>query len=209
MKRAGDWGILVSGMKTLPLLTLASALAFTPALAAAPKPPPPAKSEPTSEKKPMSFHHLSANRLDGKPEKLSGYQGKVVLVVNTASECGYTPQYAGLEKLHQEYKDKGLVVAGFPSNDFGGQEPGSSEEIKKFCELRYKVTFPMFEKVKTKGDGQSPVYAFLSQHHPAPKWNFHKYVVGKDGQVKAGFPSAVTPDSAELKAAIDSALAQP
>ncbi|WP_140861765.1 glutathione peroxidase [Myxococcus xanthus] len=196
-------------MKTLPLLTLASALAFTPALAAAPKPPPPAKSEPTSEKKPMSFHHLSANRLDGKPEKLSGYQGKVVLVVNTASECGYTPQYAGLEKLHQEYKDKGLVVAGFPSNDFGGQEPGSSEEIKKFCELRYKVTFPMFEKVKTKGDGQSPVYAFLSQHHPAPKWNFHKYVVGKDGQVKAGFPSAVTPDSAELKAAIDSALAQP
>ncbi|WAM28838.1 MULTISPECIES: glutathione peroxidase [Myxococcus] len=196
-------------MKTLPLLTLASALAFTPALAAAPKPPPPAKSEPTSEKKPMSFHQLSANRLDGKPEKLSGYQGKVVLVVNTASECGYTPQYAGLEKLHQEYKDKGLVVVGFPSNDFGGQEPGSSEEIKKFCELRYKVTFPMFEKVKTKGDGQSPVYAFLAQHHPAPKWNFHKYVVGKDGQVKAGFPSAVTPDSAELKAAIDSALAQP
>ncbi|QDE72397.1 glutathione peroxidase [Myxococcus xanthus] len=157
----------------------------------------------------MSFHQLSANRLDGKPEKLSGYQGKVVLVVNTASECGYTPQYAGLEKLHQEYKDKGLVVVGFPSNDFGGQEPGSSEEIKKFCELRYKVTFPMFEKVKTKGDGQSPVYAFLAQHHPAPKWNFHKYVVGKDGQVKAGFPSAVTPDSAELKAAIDSALAQP
>lgn len=208
MKRAGDWGILGDGMKTLPLLTLASALAFTPAWAAAPKPSP-AKSAPTSEKKPMSFHDLTANRLDGKPEKLTGYQGKVVLVVNTASECGYTPQYAGLEKLHQEYKDKGLVVVGFPSNDFGGQEPGSSEEIKKFCELRYKVTFPMFEKVKTKGDGQSPVYAFLSQHHPAPKWNFHKYVVGKDGQVKAGFPSAVTPDSAELKAAIDSALAQP
>ena len=208
MKRGADWGILGSGMKTLPLLTLASALALTPALAAAPKPPP-AKSEPTSEKKPMSFHDLSPNRLDGKPEKLSGYQGKVVLVVNTASECGYTPQYAGLEKLHQEYKDKGLVVAGFPSNDFGGQEPGSSEEIKKFCELRFKVTFPMFEKVKTKGEGQSPVYAFLAKDHGEPKWNFHKYVVGKDGQVKAGFPSAVTPDSAELKAAIDSALAQP
>ncbi|GHG97512.1 glutathione peroxidase [Comamonas sp. JC664] len=198
-------------MKTLPLLSLTAALAVSPALAAkpaAPKPPT-AKSETPSEKKPMSFHDLSANRLDGKPEKLSSYQGKVVLVVNTASECGYTPQYAGLEKLHQAYKDQGLVVAGFPSNDFGGQEPGSSEEIKKFCELRFKVTFPMFEKVKTKGDGQSPVYAFLSKDHPAPKWNFHKYVVGKDGQVKAAFPSSVTPDSAELKAAIDSALAQP
>ncbi|WP_164014822.1 glutathione peroxidase [Pyxidicoccus trucidator] len=200
-------------MRTLHTLTLAAALAVTPALAAdtskKPSPPPPAsKAEPQSETKPMSLHDLSANRLDGKPEKLSGYQGKVVLVVNTASECGYTPQYAGLEKLYQEYKDKGVVVAGFPSNDFGGQEPGSAEEIKKFCELRFKVTFPMFEKVKTKGDGQSPVYAFLAKDHPAPKWNFHKYVVGKDGQVKAAFPSSVTPESAELKAAIDSALAQ-
>jgi len=200
-------------MKTLHTLTLAAALAVTPALAADPSkkpapPPPVAKAEPQSEKKPMSFHDLSANRLNGKPEPLSGYQGKVVLVVNTASECGYTPQYAGLEKLYQEYKDKGVVVMGFPSNDFGGQEPGSAEEIKKFCELRYKVTFPMFEKVKTKGDGQSPVYAFLSKDHPAPKWNFHKYVVGKDGQVKAAFPSAVTPESAELKSAIDSALGQ-
>ncbi|WP_426750588.1 glutathione peroxidase [Myxococcus sp. Y35] len=198
-------------MKTLPLLTLTAALAVAPALAAGPAAPKPstAKPETPSEKKPMSFHDLTANRLDGKPEKLSTYQGKVVLVVNTASECGYTPQYAGLEKLYQEYKDRGLVVVGFPSNDFGGQEPGSSEEIKKFCELRYKVTFPMFEKVKTKGDGQSPVYAFLAKNHPAPKWNFHKYVVGKDGQVKAAFPSAVTPDSAELKAAIDGALTQP
>jgi glutathione peroxidase len=190
-------------MRILQTLTVTAALAVTPALAAAPQP-----SKPSTEKKAMSFHDLSANRLDGKPEKLSGFQGKVVLVVNTASECGYTPQYAGLEKLYQEYKDKGVVVAGFPSNDFGGQEPGSAEEIKKFCELRYKVTFPMFEKVKTKGEGQSPVYAFLSANHPAPKWNFHKYVVGRDGQVKAAFPSSVTPDSAELKAAIDSALAQ-
>jgi glutathione peroxidase len=196
-------------MRILHTLTLAAALAATPALAADPKPTKPATPPAAApEKKPMSLHDLSANRLDGKPEKLSGYQGKVVLVVNTASECGYTPQYAGLEKLYQEYKDKGLVVAGFPSNDFGGQEPGSAEEIKKFCELRFKVTFPMFEKVKTKGEGQSPVYAFLSANHPAPKWNFHKYVVGKDGQVKAAFPSSVTPESAELKAAIDSALAQ-
>ncbi len=201
MKRAGGWRILAAGMKTLPALTVAVALASSLACAeskSTPKPPAAA----------MSFHDLSANRLNGQPEKLSAYQGKVLLVVNTASECGYTPQYKGLEQLHQEYKDKGVVVLGFPSNDFGGQEPGSSEQIAKFCELRFKVTFPMFEKVKTKGEGQSPVYEFLARNHPAPKWNFHKYVVGRDGQVKAAFPSAVTPDSAELKAAIDSALAQ-
>ncbi|XXF78790.1 redoxin domain-containing protein [Myxococcaceae bacterium GXIMD 01537] len=159
-------------------------------------------------KKAMSFHELTANRLDGKAEKLSDYKGKVVLVVNTASECGYTPQYAGLEKLAQEYKAKGVVVLGFPSNDFGAQEPGTSEQIARFCELRFKVTFPMFEKVKTKGEGQSPVYEFLSREHAAPKWNFHKYVVGKDGQVKGSFPSKVTPESDELKTALDRALAE-
>ena len=210
MKRAGGWSILAAGMRTLPLLTVTAVLASSLACAESkptPKPPAAPAGAP-SEKKPMSFHDLSANRLSGQPEKLSGYQGKVLLVVNTASECGYTPQYAGLEKLYQEYKDQGVVVLGFPSNDFGGQEPGTSEQIAKFCELRFKVTFPMFEKVKTKGEGQSPVYEFLSRGHPAPKWNFHKYVVGRDGQVKAAFPSSVTPDSAELKAAIDGALAQ-
>jgi glutathione peroxidase len=156
----------------------------------------------------MSFFDLKTNRLTGKPENLSEYKGKVVLVVNTASECGYTPQYAGLEKLYKEYKDKGVVVLGFPSNDFGGQEPGSAQEIAKFCELRFKVTFPMFEKVKTKGDGQSPVYEFLARKHGAPKWNFHKYVVGKDGQVRAAFPSSVEPEGAELKKTLDSALAE-
>ncbi|MCP3060476.1 glutathione peroxidase [Myxococcus sp. K38C18041901] len=198
-------------MRTLHVLCVASALVVTPALAGdvATKPSPPAKSQPSTEKKPMSLHALSANRLDGKPANLSDYQGKVLVIVNTASECGYTPQYAGLEKLFQDYKDKGVVVLGFPSNDFGGQEPGSSEQIAKFCELRFKVTFPMFEKVKTKGEGQSPVYAFLSKDHDAPKWNFHKYVVGKDGQVRAGFPSKVTPESDELRKAVDAALAQP
>jgi glutathione peroxidase len=156
----------------------------------------------------MSFFELKSNRLNGKPESLSDYKGKVLLVVNTASECGYTPQYAGLEKLSQAYKDKGALVLGFPSNDFGAQEPGSSEEIAQFCDLRFHVTFPMFEKVKTKGDGQSPVYAFLASKHGAPKWNFHKYVVGKDGQVKAAFPSSVDPESPELKKALDSALAE-
>src|SRR5882757_5488882 len=126
------------------------------------------------EKTPMSFFDLKTNTLDGKPADLAQYKGKVVLVVNTASECGFTPQYEGLEKLYEEMKGQGVVVLGFPSNDFGGQEPGSPEEIKKFCALRYHVNFPMFEKVKTHGDGQSSVYKFLAQKHGEPKWNFHK-----------------------------------
>jgi len=154
----------------------------------------------------MSFYDLSANTLDGAPKKLSDYKGKVLVVVNTASECGYTPQYAGLETLYESYKDKGVVVLGFPSNDFGGQEPGTAAEIKTFCETKFHVTFPMFAKVKTSGDGQSPVYAFLVAKNAAPKWNFHKYVVGKDGQVTASFPSSVKPESDELKAAIEAAL---
>jgi glutathione peroxidase len=155
---------------------------------------------------PMSFYDLSVNTLDGKPKNLGDYKGKVLVVVNTASECGFTPQYEGLEKLYESYKDKGVLVLGFPSNDFGKQEPGTPDQIKTFCETKFHVQFPMFEKVQTKGDGASPVYKFLSAKNGEPKWNFHKYVVGKDGQVKAAFPSKVTPDSTELKAAIDSAL---
>jgi glutathione peroxidase len=154
----------------------------------------------------MSIHDLRANTLDGRPKSLSDYKGKVLVVVNTASECGFTPQYEGLEKLYESYKDRGVVVLGFPSNDFGKQEPGSAEEIKKFCETRYHVTFPMFEKVVTHGEGQSPVYKFLTAKNGEPKWNFHKYVVGKDGQVKAAFGSKVTPDSKELDDAIQAAL---
>jgi glutathione peroxidase len=154
----------------------------------------------------MSFFDLTANTIDAKPEPFAAYKGKVVLVVNTASECGYTPQYAGLEKLWEEYKGKGLVVLGFPSNEFGGQEPGTAAEIKKFCSLKYKVTFPMFEKVQTKGEGQSPVYRFLTSKHGEPKWNFHKYLVGKDGQVKQAFPSNVAPEDKDLRAQIDAAL---
>ena len=154
----------------------------------------------------MSFYDLTANTLDGAPKNLSDYKGKVVVVVNTASECGYTPQYAGLQQLYENYRDKGVVVLGFPSNDFGGQEPGTPAEIKTFCEKKYHVTFPLFAKVKTKGEGQSPVYTFLAAKDGAPKWNFHKYVVGKDGQVRASFASAVKPDSQELKSAIEAAL---
>jgi glutathione peroxidase len=154
----------------------------------------------------MSFFDLSANTLDGLEQPMTDYQGKVALVVNTASECGFTPQYAGLEKLWQEYRERGLVVLGFPSNDFGKQEPGSAEEIRGFCDLNFHVTFPMFAKVKTKGDGQSPVFAFLTAKHPKPRWNFYKYLIGRDGEVKDYFVSLTTPDSKRLRRAVEKAL---
>lgn len=153
-----------------------------------------------------SLYELNVKTLAGKDTSLGEYKGKVALVVNTASECGYTPQYAGLEKLHAELSSKGLVVLGFPSNDFGGQEPGTAEQIQTFCRTKYGVQFPMFEKVATKGAAPHPVYAFLAAKHGAPKWNFHKYLVGKNGQVLAAFPSSVAPDSPELRKAIDQAL---
>jgi glutathione peroxidase len=156
--------------------------------------------------KAMSFHDLTVNTIDLKPQPLSAYKGKVLLVVNTASECGNTPQYAGLEKLYEEYKGRGLVVLGFPSNDFGGQEPGSEAEIKKFCSLKYKVTFPMFQKVKTKGPDQAAVYKFLTAQQDPPEWNFHKYLVGKDGQVLRSFAARTPPEDKDLRGAIDAAL---
>lgn len=155
-----------------------------------------------------SFHDLKVRTLDGQPADMSVYRGKVLLVVNVASRCGYTPQYAGLEKLYREMKDRGLVVLGFPSNDFGGQEPGTPEEIATFCRLNYDVTFPLFEKSVTKaGPGQSPVYAFLGASGQLPAWNFGKYVVDKRGRVVAFFPSRVAPDAPELREAIEKALA--
>jgi glutathione peroxidase len=154
----------------------------------------------------MALHDLTVNSITLQPQPLAAYKGKVLLVVNTASECGYTPQYAGLEKLSRDYADRGLVVLGFPSNDFGGQEPGSEAEIQNFCSTRYQVTFPMFAKVVTKGPQQSPIYQFLTARHEPPKWNFHKYLVGKDGEVIRGFGHRVTPEDPELRAAIDAAL---
>ncbi len=155
-----------------------------------------------------SFYDLQTASLDGKPGNLAQYKGKVSLVVNVASKCGYTPQYEGLEALQREMKGKGFNVLGFPSNDFGGQEPGTAQEIATFCRLTYDVTFPMFEKVVTKkGAGQSPVYAFLGESGNLPAWNFSKYVVDKNGKVVAFFPSAVTPEDPALRAAISKALA--
>lgn len=156
----------------------------------------------------MSLHDLTVKTIDLGPRSLADFKGQVLLVVNTASECGYTPQYAGLESLYRQYKDRGFAVLGFPSNDFGGQEPGSEPEIQSFCRTNYDVTFPLFQKVKTTGPEQSPVYAFLTAKEPPPKWNFHKYLVGKNGEVIRSFGHRVKPDDAELRAAIDAALAQ-
>lgn len=154
----------------------------------------------------MSFYDLTANSIDLEPQSLAAWNGDVALVVNTASECGNTPQYADLEKLWQQYRDRGFVVLGFPSNEFGGQEPGSEADIKNFCSVQYRVTFPMFAKVKTKGDGQSPVYQFLTESQPAPRWNFHKYLVGRDGKVIRSFADKVQPDDPQLVSAIETAL---
>jgi len=155
-----------------------------------------------------SFYDLKTSYLDGKPADLSVFRGKVTLVVNVASKCGFTPQYEGLEKLNKELSGKGFAVLGFPSNDFGQQEPGTAQEIAQFCKLTYGVTFPMFSKVVTKpGPDQSPIYKLLGSTGHLPAWNFSKYVVGKDGQILAFFPSDVTPESAELRGAITKALA--
>jgi glutathione peroxidase len=156
----------------------------------------------------MSLHDFSVTTIDGREQALSSYRGQVALVVNTASVCGYTPQYAGLEKLWRAYKDRGLVVLGFPSNDFGAQELGSEAEIQAFCSRNYEVSFPLFSKVKTKGAGQTPLYGFLAAKTGVPQWNFHKYLVGKDGEVVAAFPSSVDPGDEKLRTAIDTALAQ-
>lgn len=137
----------------------------------------------------------------------SEFAGKVLLVVNTASKCGYTPQYDGLEALHAELSDQGFAVLGFPSNDFAGQEPGSEEQIRDFCTLTYGVKFPMFEKVTVKGENADPFYRQLAADGGGePGWNFHKYLIGKDGKVISGFPSKVAPDAPELRAAIEAAL---
>lgn len=154
----------------------------------------------------MTFYDLTADSIDLQPQPLSAWQGKVALVVNTASACGNTPQYADLEKLWRRYRDRGFVVLGFPSNDFGRQEPGSEADIKNFCSTEYRITFPMFAKVKTKGEGQSPVYQFLTRSQPAPRWNFHKYLVGRDGEVIESFADKVKPDAPALVAAVESAL---
>ncbi|MGE3274007.1 MAG: glutathione peroxidase [Vicinamibacterales bacterium] len=161
----------------------------------------------TTEVHPMSasLYSLTVPALDGTPVDLSAYDGQVTLVVNVASACGFTPQYAGLQALHDALSPQGFAVLGFPSNDFGRQEPGSAEEIRTFCETSYGVRFPMFAKVETRpGPGQSPVYRLLGETGHLPAWNFAKYLVGRDGQVRAFFPSGVAPESREMREALKS-----
>jgi glutathione peroxidase len=155
---------------------------------------------------------FTLNSLDGKPAPLTEYRGKVILLVNVASKCGYTPQYTGLEKIYEKYKDQGFVILGFPANNFGGQEPGSNEEIKTFCSSKYQVTFPMYSKVSVKGADSTPLYQFLTdkQTNPATggeiKWNFTKFLVDRNGKVIARFEPAITPESADVTGAIEKAL---
>lgn len=161
-----------------------------------------------------NVYDFTLQSIDGAPAPLSGFKGKVVLVVNVASKCGYTPQYAGLEKLYEQYKDRGLVIVGVPANNFGAQEPGTNEEIKTFCTRTYNVTFPMMSKVSVKGDDKAPLYQYLTDAAANPKtageiqWNFTKFLIDRKGNVLARFEPAVTPDSAGMVKAVEQALAQ-
>ncbi len=157
----------------------------------------------------MDFYKMKTQSLSGEDVDLGMYKGKVLLVVNTASKCGYTPQYDGLQKLYESYKDKGLVVLGFPSNDFGGQEPGSAEEIRQFCQANYGVSFPMFAKTPVKGENKHPLYRFLTDAAPEKgevRWNFEKFLLDGEGRVLARFRSGVKPMDEEIIKVIDSAL---
>ena len=158
-----------------------------------------------------SIYGIPLKDIDGKATTLKPYQGKVMLVVNVASKCGYTPQYAGLETTYQKYEKQGLAVLGFPCNQFGGQEPGTAEEIKQFCTSKYNVTFPMFDKLDVNGDKRHPLYVILAgKDSPVPgdiKWNFNKFLIGRDGKILKRFDSKVKPDAPELTAAIEAALA--
>jgi len=160
-----------------------------------------------------SVYDFTLNSIDGQPTPLSSFKGKVVLLVNVASRCGFTPQYSTLESSYEKYKDRGFVIVGIPANNFGGQEPGTNEEIKTFCTAKYHVTFPMMAKVSVKGSDITPLYQFLTDKSLHPDtggdigWNFTKFLVGPDGKVIARFDSKVEPDSPEMTSAIEKALA--
>jgi len=202
--------LLWSGAAVIGLLAAGAAIGQSlPSKAKQTPPTKLSKGAPMTHVTPISASAAQFDGLMGGQIDLTDYRGKVVLVVNTASQCGYTGQYAGLETLYRARQREGLVIVGVPSNDFGGQEPGSASEIKKFCELNYGVTFPMAAKYVVRGNAAHPFYkAALTALGPKaePKWNFHKILIGKDGRPVAAFASAVTPQSSELGQAITSAL---
>ena len=157
---------------------------------------------------------FSMKSIEGRPAPLSAYKGKVLLIVNVASKCGFTPQYTALEATYRRYKDQGFVIVGFPANNFMGQEPGTDEEIQQFCKSKYDVTFPMYSKISVKGADQADLYKFLTAKNSNPtsggdiKWNFTKFLVGRDGKILARFEPAVKPDAPEVISAIENALKQ-
>ena len=159
-----------------------------------------------------SVYDFSLKRITGENQSLGEYDGKVLLIVNVASKCGLTPHYNGLQKLYDEYSDRGLEVLGFPCNQFGAQEPGSEADIQEFCTTNFSVSFPMFSKVEVNGPGRDPLYGWLTSQSTEPdgpgdiKWNFAKFLVGRDGQVIARFAPTVEPEAPELKAAVEKAL---
>lgn len=158
-----------------------------------------------------SIYDFTLPSIDGKPVPLADYKGKVILVVNVASRCGFTPQYTALEATYEKYKDQGFVILGFPANNFGGQEPGTNEEIKKFCSTKYNVSFPLYSKVSVKGDDTTPLYQYLTtKANPALageiQWNFTKFLVDRNGNVVKRFEPDVTPDSPAVVAAIEAQL---
>ncbi len=159
-----------------------------------------------------SIYDFTLNSIDGQPAPLAAYKGKVVMLVNVASRCGFTPQYSALEAIYEKYKDRGFVIVGIPANNFGFQEPGTNQEIETFCSSKYNVTFPMMAKVSVKGDDKTPLYQYLTDKSANPttggeiQWNFTKFLVGPDGQIAARFEPKVTPDSPEVTSAIEAAL---
>lgn len=169
----------------------------------------PSPADPPKEK---SMYDFKMKNIDGQEVKLDAYKGKVVMIVNTASKCGYTPQYEGLEAMYEKYKDRGLVILGFPANNFMGQEPGTEKEIKEFCTLKYNVTFPMFSKISVKGTDQNPLYTFLTNEKSNPgfsgdiTWNFEKFVADRSGKIIARFPPKTKPDDPEVMKTIETAL---
>ena len=161
---------------------------------------------------PGGLYGYTVKTIDGSDRPLSYYKGKVLLIVNVASECGFTPQYKGLQETYEKYKDKGFVILGFPSNDFGQQEPGSDSEIKTFCESTYHVTFDMFSKIDVKGPNQAPLYKYLTRDSESAHeiaWNFNKFLVDRSGRVVQYFPSKVTPVDTVLTQKIESLLNEP
>jgi glutathione peroxidase len=159
-----------------------------------------------------NVYEFTMNSIEGAPMPLAKFEGKVMLIVNVASKCGFTPQYEGLEAVYEKYKDQGFVIVGFPANNFMGQEPGTNEEIKTFCSTKYNVKFPLYSKISVKGEDKAPLYQFLTDTAANPKtggeikWNFTKFLVDRNGKVIARFESPVKPDSPEVTAAIEKAL---